>query len=266
MDGKPLLRQNSELRADRIWNWTLPAHAVRLTDGRTLNVCPNAGACAKFCYALNGTYLFRNVRAAHERNLLMVLDRLDEWKQAMLTELSAKRFRPNGQERLAGYDLQLDEWAENWRINGGAAIRVHDSGDFFNVEYLNAWMDIARQTPDVLFYAYTKEVTLFRDHVVGVAPTNFRWVYSMGGKQDSLINKDTERHADVFKDVDEIVANGYTSQDENDLLCILLPTTRVGIPANNIAHFKKKMAGKSFSELEEEREQIITKKLAKEIA
>jgi hypothetical protein len=257
---KQLLRQNSELRADRIWNWTLPAHAVRLEDGRTLNVCPNAGACAKFCYALNGTYLFRNVRGAHERNLVYVLDRLDEWKAQMMEELTHKRFRPNGIERLAGYDLQLDDWAEQWRVTGGAAIRIHDSGDFFTVDYLNAWLDIARATPDVLFYAYTKEVTMFREHVTGKAPVNFRWVYSMGGRQDHLINKDTERHADVFTNLDDMKTQGYTSQDENDLLCILLPTTRVGIPANNIAHFNKKMAGRSFSTLQEEREAITARK------
>lgn len=261
---KPLLRQNRELKADGIWNWTLPAFAVRLTDGRTLNVCPKAGACANFCYALNGTYMFRNVREAHERNLLMVLDRLDEWAAQMTEELSHKRFKATGVERFPGYDLQLDEWAESWRKAGGAAIRIHDSGDFFSVEYLEAWMNIARQFPDILFYAYTKDVRMFREHAVGKAPVNFRWVYSMGGKEDDLVDKDTERHADVFPSVEVMEELGYTSQEESDLLCILLPTTRVGIPSNNIAHFNKKMAGRSFSELQQDRQQKITLKLGKE--
>jgi len=257
---KPLLRQNSELKVDRIWNWTLPAFAVRLSDGRTLNVCPKAGACAKFCYALNGTYLFRNVRSAHERNLVMVLDRLDEWKATMTAELRHKRFRPNGVERFPEYDLQLDEWAEEWRKSGGAAIRIHDSGDFFSADYLNAWLDIAREHPDVLFYAYTKDVRMFREHVVGKAPTNFRYVYSMGGKEDDLVDKDTERHADVFPDVEVMEELGYSNQEESDLLAILLPTTRIGIPSNNIAHFNKKMAGRTFSELEQERQNVTAKK------
>jgi hypothetical protein len=67
--GPPLLTQNSELRDDGIWNWTLPAWVVRLSDGRSFNVCPSAGACAKVCYARNGTYLFPAVAAAHLDNL-----------------------------------------------------------------------------------------------------------------------------------------------------------------------------------------------------
>lgn len=260
---KPLLRSNSELRADRIWNWTLPAHAVRLTDGRTINVCPNAGACAKFCYALNGTYLFRNVRGAHEANLRYVLDDLEGWKAQMVEELQAKRFLPTGNERLEGYDLRLDHWAETWRKVGGAAIRIHDSGDFFSVEYLNAWLDIARMNQHILFYAYTKEVKMFREHVAGKAPVNFRWVYSMGGKQDHLIEKDNERHADVFTDLREMVERGYTSQSDNDLLCVLLPTTRIGIPANNISHFNKKLDGRSFSKVQVELDTKRHNKLAR---
>ena len=260
---KPLLRQNGELKADRIWNWTLPAFAVRLTDGRTMNVCPKAGACANFCYALNGTYMFRNVKAAHERNLLMVLDRLAEWKVDMIEELQHKRFRPNGIERFPEYDLGLDAWAENWRKTGGAAVRIHDSGDFFSVEYLQAWLYIAERCPEILFYAYTKDVKMFREHVVGKAPVNFRWVYSTGGKEDDLIDKTTERHADVFPSLEVMESLGYTSQEESDLLCILLPTTRVGIVANNIVHFNKKMAGRTFSELQQERQQVTSKKFAK---
>jgi hypothetical protein len=258
-----LLRQNSELKADRIWNWTLPAFAVRLQDGRTMNVCPKAGACASFCYALNGTYMFRNVRGAHERNLVYVLDRLDEWKAEMVEELKHKRFKPNGVERFPGYELGLDSWAEAWRKSGGAAVRIHDSGDFFSSEYLTAWIEIAREHPTILFYAYTKDVTMMRENAVGKSPTNFRWIYSMGGKEDGLVDKDVERHADVFTDHEEMESLGYLNQEESDLLAILLPTTRIGIPANNIAHFKKKMAGRSFSKLESERVEKISKKFEK---
>jgi hypothetical protein len=193
----------------------------------------------------------------------MVLDNLESWKQDMITELLHKRFAKNHVERFPGYDLQLDDWAEDWRVGGGAAVRIHDSGDFFSVEYLNAWLEIAEKCQHVLFYAYTKDVTMFREHVVGKAPVNFRWVYSTGGKEDSLIDKDTERHADVFPSFEVMESLGYTSQEENDLLCVLLPTTRVGIIANNIPHFNKKMAGRSFSELQVSREKITEAKRQK---
>ena len=52
-----LLTQNSDLKRTGIYGWTLPAHVVKLSDGSTFNVCPNAGICAKFCYAKTGTYI-----------------------------------------------------------------------------------------------------------------------------------------------------------------------------------------------------------------
>lgn len=251
-----LLTQNSELRRIGVWNWTLPAWAVRLPDGRTMNVCPSAGACAKVCYARNGTYLFPSVKAAHMRNLLMVVDDLPGWEQAMLGELGHRRYRYRGVIReVPGIDpWALDADLREWMLAGGAAVRIHDSGDFFSDEYLKAWLHIAFCTPDVLFYAYTKEVTRFR-RVLGRQPVpgNFRYLYSLGGKEDHLLDPDRDRHADVFPDSEALAAAGYTSQDASDLLAILLPTTRVGIPANNIPSFNKRLAGRTFGQAELER-------------
>lgn len=46
-----LLTQHSEMRQIGVWNWSLPAWAGRLADGRTYNTCPSAGICAQACYA-----------------------------------------------------------------------------------------------------------------------------------------------------------------------------------------------------------------------
>jgi len=248
-----LLRQNSELRADRIWNWTLPAWVTKLEDGRTVNVCPKASLCASVCYARNGTYNFRNVKQAHQRNLLMVLDKLPEWIELMRSELSHKRFRPSGNPRLEEHREQLkaDGWILNWLNSGGSAVRIHDAGDFFSDDYLNAWLQLATEFPDILFYAYTKEVTRFNRLVEGKAPENFRWIYSLGGKEDKYIDKDTQRHAEVFPTKEQIEEAGYTDQSDNDLLAVLLPTTRIGVPANNIPAFRKIMDGKTFGELQQ---------------
>ena len=243
-----LLRSNRELSKDRIWNWTLPAWRIVLPDGRKFNTCPNAGPCAQYCYARNGTYLFRNVREAHIRNLMFVLDE-PRWMDLMVEELSARKFRPTGNARVLPDGCQVvdDEWMRNWLSVGGAAVRVHDSGDFFNEAYLDGWLEVAERVPDVLFYAYTKEVSLFQG--LKNPPVNFRWLYSLGGLEDHLIDLSTERHADVFPTPEAIVAAGYESQDANDLLCILLDTPKVGITANAIRHFNKRMDGRRFSEL-----------------
>lgn len=243
-----LLTQNSELKPHGIYNWTIPAWYVRLDDGSIFKTCPNAGACARVCYARNGTYLFRNVLAAHKRNLDFVRTDPEGWKKAMIQELTHKRFRPTGNERVLPTSLNildLDKWVATWVKAGGRAVRIHDAGDFFSADYLQLWITIAEQIPDVLFYAYTKEVEMFKQ--VQNFPVNFRFLFSTGGLQDHLI--EDARHADVFPTEEAITEAGYMSQEENDLLAILLPTNRIGIISNNIPAFKKKLAGRRFSQL-----------------
>lgn len=253
-----LLRQNSELRRDRIWNWTIPASTTILPDGRVANGCPAADGCVNLCYARQGTYLFPAVKAAHQRNMVMILDDLSTWEEAMIDELSAKRFRPNGVARFSHLIdwMQLDDWAANWALTGGAAVRIHDAGDFFADDYTGAWLRIAEATPDVLFYAYTKEVPRFRTLVEGNAPVNFRCLYSLGGKFDHLLDLDRDRHADVFPDMETLEDAGYIDQTESDLLCVLAPTTRVGIPANNIRHFRKRQGSRTFGDIQRDRDEI----------
>lgn len=43
-------------------------------------------------------------------------------------------------------------------------VRIHESGDFYSIEYVNKWNEIAQLLPNVRFYAYTK-----RDFVVFTA-------------------------------------------------------------------------------------------------
>jgi hypothetical protein len=248
------LTQNREMKQDGVWNFTLPAWVVELPDGSHFNVCPNAGVCAKFCYARNGTYLFPKVRGKHLRNLELVRDN-PEWIDILCGEISHKRFLPTGVPRvvpgLHSTD-HLSAWVREWMESGGQAIRIHDSGDFFNVEYLRGWIAIAERNPHILFYFYTKELEMLRAEDDSL-PENMLWVYSMGGKKDHLLNPDTERHADVFPSLESIWNAGYMSQHESDLLSVLLPTTRVGIPQNNIPHFRKRLDGRTFSQAQEDR-------------
>nr|WP_281287442.1 hypothetical protein [Amycolatopsis cihanbeyliensis] len=221
-----LLTQNSEMRQIGVWNWSLPAWAGRLPDGRTYNTCPSAGICAQACYARHGTYTWPVVRAKHQANLMFVLDDLVGWRTAMLAELGAAKFR-------------------------GAWIRIHDSGDFFSDDYLQAWLDICRARPDTNFYAYTKEVSRFRALVEPGPPSNFLWVYSFGGTQDAALNPDVDRVADVFPDEVAIAEAGWASQEASDLLAVLGPRL-VGVPANRIPAYLKRLAGRRFSEWQAE--------------
>lgn len=245
----PLLTQNSELRPHLIWNWSIPALTAKLSDGRRISTCPSAGICAQLCYARTGTYRFSNVLAAHTRNLQLVIDDPDDWRRQMICELSETRFsrrRPPRALPISRDDIS-DDWLRQWADSGKPAVRIHDSGDFFADWYLNLWLDIARTHPHLLFYAYTKEIEMLSS--ISEQPDNFRWLASTGGTQDHLIT-DSMRHADVFPDEQTLLAAGYQSQHASDLLCILLPTTRVGIPANNIKHLRARMADRTFSQMQ----------------
>ncbi|MEU1811068.1 GP88 family protein [Micromonospora aurantiaca (nom. illeg.)] len=223
-----LLTQNREMKAIDAWNWSLPAWAGRLADGGTYNTCPSAGICARVCYARNGTYLWPSVRAKHEANLMFVLDDLAGWETAMIAEL--------GRRALHG----------RW-------IRIHDSGDFFSDAYLASWLRSCRARPDVRFYCYTKEVDRFRRLVEPDPPTNPRWVYSYGGIQDHLLDPRIDRVADVFPDERAITEAGWSSQDASDLLAVLGPP-QVGISANRIPAFLRRLSGRRFSTWQAEAE------------
>lgn len=224
------LRQgNANLRRDGIFVWSIPAMNARLSDGRNFVTCPHAGVCAKLCYARSGTYQFSNVKAAHLRNLEATLNDLSGWTREVINELMAPKFR------------------------GGKAVRIHDAGDFYSLDYLNAWVLIAQATPDVLFYAYTKEVAMVKEVVL---PSNFAILFSKGGTQDHLINEN-DRHAEVFPDLESLIAAGYMDQEGSDLHAVTLPTTKIGIVANNIKHLKKRQGIKSFGTLQTEQDERL---------
>lgn len=217
-----LLRNNNrDLKRDKIWVWSLPAWITTLPDGSHFNTCPSAGVCAKACYARKGTFRFRNVLAAHTRNLMMILDDLNGWKQQMMLELDHPKFN-------------------------GASVRIHDGGDFFSDDYLKAWLYIARHTPNTTFYSYTKEIQRFRNLVEPDCPPNFKFVYSYGGKDDHLITPD-DRQCDVFPDQETMDAAGFVNQADSDLLAIT-GNPKVGIIINNHVGAVKAMNGKSLRE------------------
>ena len=218
-----LTNGNRELRADGIFTWTLPALAAKLSTGKNMLVCPSAGVCAQLCYARSGTYNFSNVKKAHTRNLELIVDDPEGWKNQLTNELKAKRYQ------------------------GGKSVRIHDSGDFFTEQYFLLWLDIAKENPHVFFYAYTKEVAMVKKHQL---PDNFVIIFSMGGTQDHLVDKEKDRHADVFPSIEALEEAGYSDQEESDLLAATLPTTKIGIVVNNIPHLKKKQGQETFGTLQ----------------
>jgi hypothetical protein len=218
-----LFTQNSDLKKSGIYGWTLPAHMVTLPDGTRFNTCPNAGVCGAFCYAKTGTYMFRNVKKAHMQKLDLVLNRRKEWLSLMTEELSKKKY---------------------W----GKFIRIHDAGDFFDIHYAIDWLKMAASFPAIQFYAYTKEVHMFKYDLADLIPGNFTLIYSFGGKLDFLIDKQRDRHSDVFPTLESMLQAGYTDIADDDSLAATCPSGKVGLLRNNIPHLIKKQGNKTFSE------------------
>lgn len=218
-----LFTQNSDLKKTGIFGWTLPAHNVVLSDGSKFNTCPNAGVCGAFCYAKNGTYLFKNVKKAHMDKLELVLFRPMLWISMMNRELKKPKYK-------------------------NKHVRIHDAGDFFSVDYARNWLKIINKNTHVNFYTYTKEVLLFKNVLKDELPTNLILIYSFGGKQDKFIDKENDRHSDVFHDYDKMIGAGYIDIGENDLLSATSENKKIGLFRNNIKHFIKKMGDKNFSD------------------
>ncbi|MFZ3492227.1 GP88 family protein, partial [Streptomyces sp. 5.8] len=72
----------------------------------------------------------------------------------------------------------------------------------------------------------------------------------VGGREDHLIDLTRERHADVFPDVEALIAAGYSDQTESDLLAVLSKSPLVGIPANRIPHLLKRQGEETFGSLQ----------------
>ena len=93
-------------------------------------------------------------------------------------------------------------------------VRIHVAGDFFNMKYFLAWVKIAEQNPDVLFYAYTKSLNFWIQSLrVRVQdnkdlPKNLILTASRGGRSDNLIDLHGLRETVVVHSEAEAAALG----------------------------------------------------------
>ena len=115
----------------RFMIWNLPA----------VSTCPFATEhCKSACYACKSERMYPNVREARTRNYYT--SRSTDFVRSMIftirTELETKKF--------AGKKV---------------IFRIHESGDFYNVEYLRKWVNIAsafEKDDRIVFLAYTKSI------------------------------------------------------------------------------------------------------------
>lgn len=190
---KKILTSNSKLRKDGIYNFCMPAvHANVVMNGKleTLVTCESAGLCKNFCYASGSSYAFDCSMIKHHRNLQYMLDASFDFVDQIVKEIKSKR-------KLT-------------------AIRWHDSADFIPMLW-PIYVEVMKQCPDVKFYAYTKMVKFFKElQSKNEIPSNLTLVYSFGGKFDSMIDINKDRHARIFKNRKDLRAAGYSETYNSD--------------------------------------------------
>lgn len=83
-------------------------------------------------------------------------------------------------------------------------VRLHVAGDFFNQQYFEAWMDVARTRSDILFYAYTKSLPYWVANRADCDTIeNLVLTASVGGRRDDLIETEGLRFAKVVMSEDD---------------------------------------------------------------
>ena len=108
----------------------------------------------------------------------------------------------------------------NWNIQINkkniTKVRIHESGDFDNLLYLQAWLNVAKLNPKIKFYCYSKSLNLFLEVLL---PNNFYMVASYGGRFDHLIDTGYfPKYSKVVFSEEEAIRLGLEI-DKDDSLC-----------------------------------------------
>lgn len=115
----------------------------------------------------------------------------------------------SGLTNLLNDSLQV----KNKNIN---KFRIHESGDFYNIIYLKAWLNVAKINKDIKFYCYSKSLNFFMETFL---PNNFYLTASYGSKYDYLIDQGYfKRYSKVVFSIEEAKRLGLEI-DKDDSCC-----------------------------------------------
>lgn len=137
--------------------------------------CPEHKDCSKDCYALKAERMYKTAKARRENNFKLA------------------------KKDLNGLSLQLREQLNKTKLT---VCRIHESGDYFNQEYLDMWVNIARDYPSTKFFGFTKTRRIHDFSVADSLPNinildsyiygkylnfgNKEYVYNLAGKDPNI--------------------------------------------------------------------------------
>jgi hypothetical protein len=182
--GKP---NSKTMELGKVWSFDLSAgktcpfaqdcHSTSVLNKETNRLTIKDGPSCKFrCYAatIESLYIKTYLRNAHNTRII---------KNAKSAQKIADKIQASLPKK-ADY------------------IRIHTSGDFFNQEYFDAWIIVARNNPATRFYAYTKSLPYWVKRLEDIPP-NLNLTASYGGKYDYLISTYNLKSVKVIKSEDE---------------------------------------------------------------
>lgn len=102
-------------------------------------------------------------------------------------------------------------------------VRIHGSGDFYSEPYFCLWLETAEANPHVQFWAFTKSLRYWVDHLDEV-PANLALTASRGGKEDHLIDEYGLRTAEVFYDIADVPEDMVIDTDDAEAMDATAPS------------------------------------------
>lgn len=120
-------------------------------------VCRDDAPCKEKCYANKGCQQMASVQAAYYRNLRLYNDDANLFFEQMYYKV---------------------------KFSGLPKVRLFDSGDFPNYEFLEKLVDLCKKTPQVKYMAFTKKYELVNEYIDknGDLPQNLNIILSAWDK------------------------------------------------------------------------------------
>ena len=170
-------------------NKKLSSQGIISFDMTAIQTCPFANDCKEYCYAEKIQKRYPNVAKKWAKNY----------------EISQSYNFVN----IANESLKA--------LPNTKFVRVHSSGDFYNLEYAKKWVKIAKMNRNIVFYAYTKSQIFFKNLAL---PENFLIVQSLPMLKDVYFNPNL-KVAQIFYSLEDynnaIEYGNYIGAKDEDL-------------------------------------------------
>lgn len=96
--------------------------------------CINCHDCVKHCYAVKAQRQYPTVHDKRAINTFLARNNIKKLRQLIEASLT---------------------------LNAPKFVRIHSSGDFVSQEYIDMWVSLAKEFPEIKFYTYTKVIGVF---------------------------------------------------------------------------------------------------------